>query len=67
MPTSVRLYILRTGDVSSIVTRGERSDSKFLSMQVMVSKGYFKTARGYVMYSPRAQPEVNKSRAHEVS
>ena len=29
-----------------------------------VSKGYFKTARGYVIYSPRAQPEVNKSRAH---
>ena len=32
-----------------------------------VSKGYFKTARGNVIYSPRAQPEVNKSRAHEVS
>ena len=32
-----------------------------------ISKGYFKTARGYVIYSPRAQPEVNKSRAHEVT
>ena len=33
----------------------------------LVCEGYFKTARGYVIYSPRVQPEVNKSRAHEVS
>ena len=31
-----------------------------------ISKGYFKATRGYVIYSPRAQPEVNKSHIHEV-
>ena len=31
-----------------------------------VSKGYFEATRGYVIYSPKAQPEVNKSHIHEV-
>ena len=35
--------------------------------ELAISKGYFKTARGHVIYSPRAAPSVNKSRAHEVS
>ena len=30
------------------------------------SKGYFEATRGYVIYSPRAQPEVNESHIHEV-
>ena len=29
-------------------------------------KGYFEATRGYVIYSPRAQPSVNKSHIHEV-
>ena len=30
-----------------------------------ICKGYFEATRGYI-YSPRAQPEVNKSHIHEV-
>ena len=33
----------------------------------MISKGYFQTPRGYVIYSPSALAEVNKSHIHEVS
>ena len=31
-----------------------------------LSQGYVKATKGYVIYSPRAQPEVNKSHIHEV-
>ena len=31
-----------------------------------ICKGYFDATRGYVIYSLRAQPEVNKSHIHEV-
>ena len=33
---------------------------------VKLRKGYFEATRGYVIYSPRAQPEANKSHIHEV-
>ena len=32
----------------------------------IIGKDYFDATRGYVIYSPRAQPEVNKSHIHEV-
>ena len=59
----------------------ERSRGPTLSLKVMlkllirmpvpmnsnrISKGYVKVTKGYVIYSPWAQPEVNKSHIHEV-
>ena len=35
-------------------------------MLISSRKGYFEATRGYVIYSPRAQPEVNKSHIQEV-
>ena len=35
-------------------------------LNLKISKGYFEATRRYVIYSPRAQPEVNKSHIHEV-
>ena len=32
-----------------------------------ICNGYFSATRGYVAYSPRAQPEVNESHIHKVS
>ena len=35
-------------------------------MAQQISKGYRPEARGYVIYSPRALPEGNKSHNHEL-
>ena len=39
---------------------------KLVAQSRFLSKGYFEATRGYVIYSSRAQPEVNKSHTHEV-
>ena len=39
---------------------------EFSCQMETISKGYFEATRGYVIYSPRAAPSVNKSHIHEV-
>ena len=38
----------------------------YIYIYIYIYKVYFWEIRGYVIYSPRAQPEVNESHIHEL-